>query len=82
MRKNDLEKNKKHLLGIGLDNTDNHKRITCADQFSLIGGSEETHDAMTETVMKTMEDLKRKGKTLDTARPEELSDLLKKNKPV
>ena len=34
-----------HLLGLGLDCTDGHKRITKADKFSILGGSEETHAA-------------------------------------
>lgn len=72
---------KSHLLGIGLDNKDGHKRITRSEQFTLVGGSEETHDRMTETVVKTVEDLKRKGRTLDNARPKELAELIHKNTP-
>jgi hypothetical protein len=36
---------------------------------------------MTETVMKTCEDLKRKGKRISEAHPEELAELLDKNTP-
>ena len=35
-----------HLFGLGLDCTDGHKRITQADKFSILGGSENTHDKM------------------------------------
>ena len=70
-----------HLVGIGLDNDDGHKRITQAENFSLVGGSEKTHDKMTETVMKTFEDLKQRGKTLSEAEPQELSDIIQKNTP-
>ena len=69
-----------HLLGIGLD-VDGHKRVTQAEKFSLIGGTEETHELMTETVIKTFEDLKRRGKELEEASPAELSDILRKNMP-
>lgn len=69
-----------HLLGIGLDG-DGHKRVTQAEKFSLIGGTEETHELMTETVIKTFEDLKRRGKELEEASPAELSDILRKNIP-
>ena len=69
-----------HLLGIGLD-SDGQKRITQAEKFSLVGGTEETHDFMTETVMKTFEDLKRRGKELEETSPDELSDILRKNMP-
>jgi hypothetical protein len=70
-----------HLLGVGLDCTDGHKRITQADKFSILGGSENTHDSMTETLCKTFEDLSRKGKSLEDASMEELSDLIRKNTP-
>ena len=76
----DNRNRKSHLLGIGLD-TDGHKRITQAERFSIVGGTEETHDCMTETVMKTFEDLKRKGKELEETSPEELSDIIRKNIP-
>jgi hypothetical protein len=68
-------------MGLGLDNEDGHKRITRAEQFSIIGGSEATHNRMTETVIKTVETLDRKGKTLDTVEKEELLDTLRNNDP-
>jgi len=74
------DKNKSHLLGIGLDG-DGQKRITQAEKFSIVGGTEETHEAMTETAMKTFEDLKRRGKDFEEASPEELSDIIQKNIP-
>ena len=67
------------LLGVGLDNDDGHKRITQAEEFSIVGGSENTHESMTETVIKTFEDMKSDGKTLSNIEPERLSDLLQKN---
>ena len=67
------------LLGLGLDSTDQHKRITRGEGFSLVGGSEETHERMTETVIKTSEDLSRKGRSIADARPEELAELLRKH---
>lgn len=70
-----------HLLGLGLDCDDGHKRITQADKFSILGGSEQTHDHMTETLCKTFEDLKAKGKSLEDASMDEISDLIKKNTP-
>ena len=70
-----------HLLGLGLDCTDGHKRITQADKFSILGGSEETHDKMTETLLKTMEDLSIKGRALEETSTQELSDIINKNTP-
>jgi hypothetical protein len=70
-----------HLIGIGLDNTDGHKRITQAERFSIVGGSQETHERMTETVVKTFETLDRKGKSINTIEKEELRDIIKDSSP-
>ncbi len=70
-----------HLVGIGLDNKDGHKRLTQAENFAIVGGSQETHERMTETLIKTVEDLKIRRKSLQTASLEELKDLLNKNLP-
>lgn len=69
------------LLGVGLDNRDGHKRLTQAEQFAVVGGSAETHERMTETLVKTFENLDRKGKRLEETSPHELSDLIQKNTP-
>ena len=74
-------KNNRHLLGIGLDAEDGHKRITRAEDFSIVGGSAETHEGMTETLCKTFEDLKSTGKDLNNVEPEHLRDLIHKNLP-
>jgi hypothetical protein len=70
-----------HLFGVGLDCADGHKRITQADKFSILGGSQNTHDKMTETLCKTFEDLSIKGKALEETSPDELSDIIHKNTP-
>jgi hypothetical protein len=70
-----------HILGLGLDGRDGHKRLTRAEQFSVVGGSEETHDRMTETLVKTCEDLRRKGRSLNDSRPDEVAELIDKNTP-
>ena len=75
------ERSECHLLGVGLDNDDGHKRVTRAERFSIVGGSEETHDRMTETVVKTFEDLKGQGKELGEVEPTELAAILTKNTP-
>lgn len=70
-----------HLLGVGLDNTDGHKRITKAERFSIVGGSQETHERMTETVVKTFETLDRRGKPLEKVEKHELAEIIKENTP-
>jgi hypothetical protein len=69
------------LLGLGLDNKDGHKRITTGDKFAIVGGSEETHERMTETVVKTFEELKSRGKHLEQVEPSELAEILNKSTP-
>ena len=64
------------LLGIGLDNKDGHKRLTQGDNFVMAGGSEETHQRMTETAIKFNEKLAKKGKSLEDLSPEEFRDMM------
>jgi len=70
-----------HLLGLGLDNDDGHKRLTAAEQFTIVGGSDETHGRMTETVIKTFEELKTRGKPLHAVEPQELAEIIHKSTP-
>ena len=65
------------LLGLGLDGKDGHRRITKGDNFCLVGGSEETHEKMTETVVKFNEKLSRRGKTLGELSGDEFTDLIR-----
>ena len=69
------------LLGVGLDNDDGHRLITTCDHFAILGGTAETHERMTETVVKTFEELKQRGKRLNDVRPVELADIIKKASP-
>ena len=70
-----------HLLGVGLDNEDGHKRLTSAEEFTIVGGSDETHGRMTETVIKTFEELKHRGKRLQAVEPKELAEIIHKSTP-
>lgn len=64
------------LAGIGLDNKDGHKRVTKGDNFFLFGGSEETHERMTETAIKVNEKLAAKGKHLEEVSQKEFIDII------
>jgi len=77
--KNRMEnsKDKAVILGVGLDNKDGHTRVTKGENFYLAGGSEETHDRMTETVIKVNEKLQSKGKKLEEVAPDEFTDILR-----
>ena len=73
------------MLGVGLDN-DGHKRVTKGDNFTLVGGSKDTHEEMTEKAIKINEKLKSRGKTLESVSHEEFDDIahavgLRRNNP-
>ena len=62
------------MLGVGLD-SDGHKRVTQGENFVLAGGTKETHDQMTEKVVKINEKLSDRGKCLNTVESEEFRDI-------
>jgi hypothetical protein len=79
------KKRKAIMLGVGLD-SDGHKRLTTGENFALVGGTEETHEQMTEKAVKINEKLKSRGKQLEEVSHEEFDDIaqevgLKKFKP-
>jgi hypothetical protein len=62
------------MLGLGLD-SDGHKRLTTGPNFVLMGGSEETHEVMTEKAIKINEKLVAKGKQLEEVSKEEFDEI-------
>jgi len=79
------KKSKAVMLGVGLD-SDGHKRITTGENFALVGGTQETHDLMTEKAIKINEKLKARGRRLENVSHEEFTDIahevgLRKFKP-
>ena len=68
------KKRKAIMLGVGLD-SDGHKRLTTGPNFALVGGTEETHQVMTEKAVKINEKLKARGKQLETVSHEEFDDI-------
>jgi hypothetical protein len=62
------------LLGVGLD-SDGHKRVTQGPNFLLAGGSQETHEIMTEKAIKINEKLAARGKQLEEVSREEFDDI-------
>lgn len=67
---------KAHMLGVGLDRPDGHVRITQGPNFTVLMGSEETHEALRGTCMKIGEKLRRRGKRLENVSREEFQDLV------
>jgi hypothetical protein len=62
------------IVGVGLD-SDGHKRVTTGPNFALLGGSQDTHEAMTEKAIKINEKLKERGKELHQVTHEEFDDI-------
>ena len=62
------------LVGLGLD-SDGHKRLTTGPNFVLMGGSAETHDVMTEKVIKINEKLAAAGKKLEEVSRNQFDDI-------
>ena len=62
------------LVGVGLD-SDGHKRLTTGDNFVLTGGTQETHEVMTEKAIKINEKLRERGKQLEQVTREEFDDI-------
>lgn len=74
MLKQSKKKRPAKLLGLGLD-SDGHKRLTTGENFTLVGGTQETHEVMTEQAIKINEKLKARGKQLHTVSREEFDDI-------
>jgi hypothetical protein len=62
------------MVGLGLD-SDGHKRLTTGPNFVLVGGSKDTHEVMTEKVIKINEKLSAKGKRLEEVSSDEFTDI-------
>lgn len=65
------------FIGLGLDNKDEHQRITSSEHFYLVGGSKETHERMQDTAIRFSESLEKKGKRLEDTCPQEAIDMLR-----
>lgn len=73
------------MVGLGLD-SDGHKRVTTGENYVLAGGTEETHQVMTEKAIKINEKLRQRGKQLGQVSREEFDDIansvgLTRNRP-
>ncbi len=66
---------KAQILGLGLDNTDGKVRVTRAENFHLVGGSQETHEVMQEKCVKFNEKLDSRSKQLEQLERQEFLDI-------
>ena len=68
------KKRKAIMLGVGLD-SDGHKRVTTGPNFVMLGGTQETHEVMTEKAIKINEKLAAKGKQLEEVSGDEFDEI-------
>ena len=79
-RQKDADRRIALLLGVGLDSNDGHIRITKGSNFSLVGGSRDTHEQMQETAIKFNEALEQRHQRLEDISPTEFVDIIHKVK--
>ena len=63
------------IIGFGLDASDNHQRLSTGDECILVGGSDETHAEMLETMLRLESELERLGRRLADVTPDELAEI-------
>jgi len=63
------------IIGFGLDGRDDHQRLSTGDQCILVGGSQETHAEMLETMLRLESELERLGQGLADITPEQLAEI-------
>ena len=63
------------IIGFGLDGSDDHQRLSTGDQCILVGGSEETHAEMLETMLRLESELERIGRGLGEVTPSQLAEI-------
>ena len=63
------------LLGLGLDGNDGVVRVTRAENFHLIGGSDQTHSSMQDKCVKFNEKLQARGKQIEQLERREFLDI-------
>ena len=71
---NSPKKKKALIVGFGLD-SDGGRRVTTGPNFALLGGTEETHEVMTEKAIKINEQLKKRGKALEEVSAAEFEEI-------
>ncbi len=64
------------IIGLGNDPADGHVRLTRGDRFSVLLGSEYTHELMQTTCIRIDDLLKRRGKRLEDLTRDEFIELI------
>ncbi len=64
------------LLGVGFDTEDGHVRITNAEKYDVLLGSEQSHEYIQQLIQKIEDELEAQGKSLDDFSPAEFSEFV------
>ena len=72
----DSSKENTLICGFAFNNKDNHKRITTGENFSILGGSAETHETLVKKVIEFNEVIKKYGKKLENLSESEYYDVV------
>jgi hypothetical protein len=64
------------LLGVGFDHQDGHIRITQADQYQVVMGSQDSHRELQKICSKIEQTIQSSGRKLQEYTPEEFVELL------
>ncbi len=65
------------LLGVGFDHQDEHIRITQAENYQVLMGSGESHQALQKLCSRIDQFIKDSGQVLSDYTPEEFMELMK-----
>ena len=65
------------LLGVGFDAEDGHVRVTKAENYDVLMGSDESHDYIQRLIQKIEDELKTRDLKLDDLSPEEFGAFVK-----
>ncbi|RLA17544.1 MAG: hypothetical protein DRQ56_09050 [Gammaproteobacteria bacterium] len=74
----DTGKRKKivRLLGVGFDAEDGHVRITNAEKYDVLMGSEQSHEYIQQLIDKIEAQIENRGLALDDLTPEQLGEFV------
>ena len=64
------------LLGVGFDAEDGHTRISHGEKFDVLMGSEESHEYITQLIVKVEEEINRRCMKLEDLTPGELGEIV------
>ena len=62
-------------MGFGLDDAGGHIRFTHGENYNLLGGSESTHAEMTRRASRIVEELRRRGYSLDSLAHDQIDEV-------